>query len=621
MKQYKVLDTKDFVPAILSEKNIVFFVGSGISMWNPSNLPTGYELKRNLFKGITTHKALNSYFDIVYNDNPNQTKVPYEQWQKVPLEGMFGAIYGEIGDKLFDSLAFFNADKHNIIHKLLVLLANQTNHKTIITTNFDMLFEASFNKRIKTFFNSLNGYPSSNEVNLIKLHGSYNDKNSIIMTLEREGVGLPKFLQDFLQNFLSDKVVCFIGYSASEFDIVPILDNISFLKVYWIEKDENVIKNNPRMNKILEENNSFVGFDMCQIFQKIHSFKFPGTFASLSWSNNDTSISIIDFLKKELDDFREFIITARIFRSILKSNFALEILLKCEKLLKSGEFIISPEISNILSFELAETYKEKGNYSKAKKFYLEYYKILRKTQSTASNIKILQAKREIAKIHVLRHEFNIADDKLQELISDIENEIKKGTGDIAQLRSILADCKKNYSMVLLAKIQKGITSKRELQQIEKFLKELYEDGINEGNIDKQAESKRFLARCRRIEKKHKEAYNLLEDTLEHFHFVGRTMGEINTLREYANNLIMEKEFHKAIEIHEKILKINKEFDENYPTKIKSLWALTYLNLLSHNIFEGINYFLKSILLSLYYWISRKLTLSMIKDIAIPKASF
>lgn len=621
MKQYKVLNTKDFVSDILKEEDIVFFVGSGISMWHPSNLPTGYELKRNLFKGITSCKALNSYFEGIYNDDTNKIKLPHEQWQKVPLEGMFGAVHTEIGNKLFNSLTFFNTNKYNFFHNLLVLLANETNHKTIITTNFDLLFEASFNK-IKAFFNSLDGYPSSNEVNLIKLHGSYNDKNSIIMTLEREGVGLPKFFQDFLQKFLSGKVVCFVGYSASEFDIVPILYNIPFLKVYWIEKDENTIQNNLRMTKILEKNNSCVGFDMCQIFQEIHSRKpYYSISSSISWSHTDNSMSTVDFLKNELNNFQKFLITARIFRSILKTNFALEILLKCEKLLKSGKFIVGSDASNILNFELAETYKEKGNYFKANKYYLEYEKNLRKMQSTTSKVKILKAKREIAKIHVLRHEFDIAENELQKLIVDIENEIKMGNSDIFQLKSILADCKKNNSMVLLAKIQKGIISKQKIQKIEKFLKELYEIGINEGNIDKQAESKRFLARCRRIEKKYQEAYKLLEEVLEYFHFVGRTMGEINTLREYANNLIMEKRFHEAIEIHKKILKINKEFDEDYPTKIKSLWILTHLNLLSYRIFEGIKYFLKSISLSLYYWVSRKLTFSMIKDIAIPKANF
>ena len=146
MKQYKVLNTKDFVSAILNEKEIVFFVGSGISMWHPSNLPTGYELKRSLFKGITSCKALNSYFEYIYNDDINKIKLSHEQWQKVPLEGMWGAVYTEIGEKLFNGLTFFNTNKYNFFHKLLILLTNESNHKTIITTNFDLLFEASFNK-------------------------------------------------------------------------------------------------------------------------------------------------------------------------------------------------------------------------------------------------------------------------------------------------------------------------------------------------------------------------------------------------------------------------------------------------------------------------------------------
>ena len=620
MMEYKVLETRPFVSALLEENEIVFFVGSGISMWDPSNSPTGYELKRNLFKGITSHKDLSVYFDGIYGDDVNNL-IPNEQWQKVPLEGMFGAIYAEIGDRLFDGLTFFDSNKYNPIHKMLILLTDKTTHKTIFTTNFDLLFEACSPRSVKPIFNTLKDYPALNKINLIKLHGSYSDKSSIIMTLEREGTGLPVFLQNFLKSFLSGKVICFIGYSASEFDIVPLLSNIPFSKVYWVEKDEKAIQDNPRMLKILEKNNSFVGFDMRSIFQEIYSRKFSRSSTSLPWSHNDVSVSIIDFLTKELSPSQKFFITARIFRSILKINFALEILLKKRELVKSGKLTLNSALSNILNFEIAETYKEKGDYCKSKKYYLYYYKNLIKEQSKISTIKILQAKREIAKIHVLRHEFNKADNMLQELIDDISHELTQEDNNPSQLKSLLADCRKNYAMVRLAKIQKGIASRQELEQIEKLLKELYENGISEGNIDKQAEAKRFLARCKRIERKHEEAYRLLEEVLEYFQFVGRTMGGINTLREYANNLMMEKKFWKAIEIHKKLLRINKEFDEDYPTRLKSLWALVYLNLLSGHMLEAINYLSNSILLSLYYWISRKLTFSMIKDIAFNKALF
>ena len=621
MKKYKVLETRAFVSALLKEDEIVFFVGSGISMWDPSNLPTGYELKRNLFKGITSHKDLSIYFNGIYNDNINKVIIPNEQWQKVPLEGMFGAIYAEIGDKLFEDLTFFETDKYNIIHKMLLLLTDKTPHKTIITTNFDLLFEACLPKRVKPFVNTLKDYPINNKINLIKLHGSYSDKSSIIMTLEKEGTGLPVFLQNFLRSFLSGKVICFVGYSASEFDIVPILNNLPFSKVYWVEKDEKAIQDNPRMLKILEKNNSFVGFDMRSIFQEIYRRKFSRSSTSLLWSHNDASMRIINFLTKELAPSQKFFITARLFRSILKIDLALEILLKKRELLKSDKLTDNSALFNILNFEIAETYKEKGDYYKAKKYYLYYYNSLIKKQPKISKIKILQAKREIAKIHVLRHEFNKADNMLQELIDDISHELTQEDNNPSQLKSLLADCRKNYAMVRLAKIQKGIASRQELEQIEKLLKELYENGISEGNIDKQAEAKRFLARCKRIERKHEEAYRLLEEVLEYFQFVGRTMGEINTLREYANNLMMEKKFWKAIEIHKKILKINKEFDEDYPTRLKSLWALVYLNLLSGHMLEAINYLSNSILLSIYYWISRKLTFSMIKDIAFNKALF
>jgi len=616
MASYKVLSTSDFVSRLLAERDLVFFTGSGISMWAPSNLPTGYELKKNLFRGITSDPTLDVYYDVVYTHNA----ILHEHWQKVPLEGIFGAILSEIGDKLFDGLSFLDIDKYNVIHKALVALSNHTTHRTIITTNFDLLFEACDRNGTTPFFSDLNSYPSLNGINLIKLHGSYADKASIVMTLEKEGTGLPVHLQKFLKSFLPGKAICFVGYSASEFDIVPIIKDIPFSRVYWIERSEDAIKGNRRMQYMLEKNDSLVGFDMRVIFQEIANRTTSGAFPSAHWTHNDSSGDIVNFLMKELTTLQKYFVTARIFRSILKIDLAIEVLNKATNLVKQAPHGSAPENLLNLYFELAETYKEKGDYRNAKKYYYRLHAALEK-QPNASTIDILKARREIAKLHVLRHEFDIAAVLLKTLINDVCSQLRTAKGEPRGFESLLADCKKNLAMLQLAQIQKGETSPQQITQIEEFLKDLHDNGVKVGNIDKQAEAKRFLARCRRIERKHDEAYELLDEVLEYFHFVGRTMGEINTLREYANNLIMQKRFKEALGLHKTIIQINNDFGKDYPTRLKSFWALCYLSTRTGKLSNASKYFLYGIGLSLYCLITGKCTYGMIRDIMLPKALF
>jgi hypothetical protein len=99
------------------------------------------------------------------------------------------------------------------------------------------------------------------------------------------------------------------------------------------------------------------------------------------------------------------------------------------------------------------------------------------------------------------------------------------------------------------------------------------------------------------------------------------MGEINTLREYANNLIMQKRFEEALRIHKTIIQINKEFGKDYPTRLKSFWALCYLSIGTGELINAAKYLLYGTGLSFYCFVTGKCTYRMIRDIVLPKALF
>ncbi len=612
-KKYKILSTEGFVSSLLQEENPVYFVASGVSMWDPSNLPTGRELKRNLFAGITNDRHLQHCFNWVYGHDGKL--VSDEQWAKVPLEAIFGFIYGEIGNRLFKGLTFFESTKFNALHHLLVLLALNTEDRTIITTNFDLLFEACCPKKVMSCYTTVPKHPSADSVRLVKLHGTYADKESIVMTLEREGTGLRPPLRKFLQEFLPGKVICFIGYSASEFDIVPMLTDIPFSRIYWIEKDRESVWGNPRMLRILNKNKSLIGLDLCTIFREICHRKFPKLSMPTPCLHEDKSRGIIDFLAVELNHYQKFFIGARIFRGILRPTLSLKLLKKGRKLWRKRQLgALTQHVLRILDYELAETYKERGDYLRAKTCYEHYYN---KTTSDPRipSIEILRAEKKIAEISLLRHEFRSATAILSRLRNKIKSELRKGARNQELFEKLLWDCDLNYAGVQLWKIVIGEVSQQGLPEIERLLGEVKESAVNEGSIDVQAEATRLLARCKSIEGKFQDAYKALDEALDGFGYVGRTIGEINTLREKANDLTLQKDYSKAIGIHKEILRMSGEFDKDYPTRLKSLLALAYLCLLSHYLFETIRYGTESLLLSLWCVLFGKVPFSMIKNVA------
>lgn len=616
-EEYKILSTEEFVSALLAEENPVYFVGSGVSMWDPSNLPTGHELKRNLFAGITNDRNLRHCFNWVYGHEGK--RISDEQWGKIPLEAIFGLIYGEIGGTLFKGLTFFEIKKFNAFHHLLVLLALGTKDRTIITTNFDLLFEACAQvctpKKVMPYYTSVPRHPPTGSVRLVKLHGTYAHTESVVMTLEREGTGLRPSLRKFLQDFLPGKAICFIGYSASEYDIVPILASIPFLRVYWIEKDCDSVQRNPRMLGILNKNKGSISFDLHAILREIRRRKFPDLSTPISCLHKDKSGDIIDFLSEKLNQYQKTFISARIFNSILRPTLSLELLKKGRKSWKKRQPNgLTRDVLRTLNYELAEAYKERGDYRTAKTCYKRNYD-LTISDPNIPPVEILRAKKKIAEISLLRHEIRLAEDILGKLRAEIKGRLEKGVPNPRLFDRLLWDCNLNYAGVQLWGIMTGGVSRDTLPEIEDLLEKVNESAVRDGNIDVQAETGRLLARSKCIQGKHKDAYSALDKALEGFGYIGRTMGEINTLRETANNLMLQKDYGKAIEIHKKILEMSAQFDKDYATRIKSLLTLTYLCLSSRRSFETIRYGAEALPLSLWCVVSGKVTLSMIKNVA------
>jgi len=613
-KGYQTVSAEEFASALLKEDNVVYFAGSGVSMWSPSNLPTGWELKRNLFRGITDTNNLRHCFNWVYDGRSRM--VMDSQWRKIPLEAIFGFIYEELGTKLLSrGLAFFGHKEFNIFHTLLVLLALGTKDRTIITTNFDVLFEAVSPGKVEPYCTTVPRHPPDGAVRLVKLHGTYARPESMILILKREGRGLQSSLREFLSGFLPGKAICFVGYSASEFDIAPILRNIAFSRVYWIEKNGRSVQKNERLLEILSKNDSLVGFDLCATLKEIARRRFPHLSVPDLCGHNDKSAGLTDFLSRELEEHQRLFLLARIFRHILRPTLSLRLLRKATQLSRRGQRQnVSPHVLGTLYYELAESYKEVGNYRRAKRFYQLHYKT-----TTRDPIRplpeILRARKKIAEISLLRHEFKCAEAVLSVVKDELENRLREKPYNGEVLDELLWDCNLNDAGLQLWRIITGTMSQRALPRVENLLRKINDHAVSSGNIDVQAETRHLLACCMRIKGDLEQAYAALDEALEYFRHTGATMGEINTLREKANCLSAQGDYRKAIGIHKEILAISRQYDKDPATRLKSLLPLTYFCLMSGHLVETARYGTEGLLLLSWSVLFGWVTVSMIKSVA------
>lgn len=236
---------------LLKRKDLIIFVGSGISLFLPSKLPSGVQLRNTVLESLAIKTpVLKTDIETIKKEDPAP-------------ERLYQIIHDFIGDNFLYSLDFLKIDRPNSNHILLAKMAKLNLLRTIITTNFDCLIEEALKKgRLKEgtdFFVYYNedGFrrylhqQSRDTISVIKLHGSIKDKQSIIATLRQTGKDLSESQSQILDNLLKKHHVLFVGYSGNDLDIYPkILGMSNSAKgIYWNFRSKNEISRG--MKKIL----------------------------------------------------------------------------------------------------------------------------------------------------------------------------------------------------------------------------------------------------------------------------------------------------------------------------------------------------------------------------------
>ncbi len=207
---------------------VVLLVGSAISLWPPTSIPTGQSLTLDVAKLLADQVEL-----------PEKTNQIVEYIKSTPFEYINNQC--PRADVLAKTLPpLFYPKKPNAIHKAISVLVQKKIIDSIITTNYDNALEVSLpNKLLKVVINEsdVKKINSANRL-LFKIHGSADPQNitSMVYQLSQEGE-MAKWKSKIIKKLLRGCTLLVIGYSGFDFEICPEIISSRVKNVIWVSRD------------------------------------------------------------------------------------------------------------------------------------------------------------------------------------------------------------------------------------------------------------------------------------------------------------------------------------------------------------------------------------------------
>lgn len=218
----------------LSQSNISFLIGAGVSMLPPCSLPSGAEIKDLAVSTVCKLKKLQKYWLKIQ---------ALPKYQNIIPEILFQRLYECLGTNLYPFFDILRFAKPNLGHKILASLSER--EKTpILTTNFDLLIDENFE-----------GHSP-----VLHLHGHINNKEFMTTRINQVGRGLRRDLRSTVRNYIESRVICILGYSGNDNDIRQLIKASKAKYIMWLvrNKDDRAwsnfefFKNDPKKFLIAE---------------------------------------------------------------------------------------------------------------------------------------------------------------------------------------------------------------------------------------------------------------------------------------------------------------------------------------------------------------------------------
>ncbi|WP_116787288.1 SIR2 family NAD-dependent protein deacylase [Flavobacterium psychrotrophum] len=272
----------------IRSEDVILWAGAGLSLY--AGYPSGTELKNIILNDLSQSEKT----DI--NENLPLTDLT-EEYCRLKLSSRNSLI--NILNKTFKDYTPLTTFLHEQI-------ASIPHFKTIVTTNYDSLFENAYHGRSEKIFHSKHiPYLDKNKVHIYKIHGDLSDPDSIIITKDDYN----KFFKSNLENnilwtsvkaCIASKNILFLGYNLEDSNIQVVFDKIAE-GLSLNRKEAFFIAPNLPQSKIN------------WLIQKgIHYINLTG---------KEFIIELISNIKENIfQDFKNQIVTPDTFRSFTTSN-------------------------------------------------------------------------------------------------------------------------------------------------------------------------------------------------------------------------------------------------------------------------------------------------------------
>jgi hypothetical protein len=205
-----------------------FYVGAGISAYEPSCLPLASTVIRSLFE-----ECARIYPGL--KDQPETLVKALDQSAYVLMENVFQHLYECVQPHTFHAGRIFDLpdqpERFNVNHAFLARWLRE-GRGAVLTPNLDPLIEHAWRDlaqddpaklrviRRPEQFEDWQQVIDQPDI-LWKLHGSSDDPESWAIILSRVGFGLEDARAEFIRFVVAEHNTCFVGYRAADLDLFP----------------------------------------------------------------------------------------------------------------------------------------------------------------------------------------------------------------------------------------------------------------------------------------------------------------------------------------------------------------------------------------------------------------
>lgn len=439
---------------LIRKKDLVIFVGAGISLKSPSFLLGFRDLQNEIIYALCKDldENLRQAYEAIYKEIrnsliSNETAIKFAN---IPPEYLFELCRQNIiprdgiGEYYeLKPLEIFKKARPNSNHYFLAQLLVNKAVPAVITTNFDLLIETAFDGVSATQFSTpqIDRYwrpehfirNTLNPGGLIKLHGSIDDLDSIIISLDEIGRNCAFNKLDLLKHFLKTYHVLFLGFKGADLDIFGCLATTNCKGLIWntISEDEML----PKIRILLEEvKGDIIAGDLGEVLFKIScglglkewSVESPSEFINLDFSKQ------FEFWARNIHEYSRVLIVGNLWEYIAEWGNALRFFKKGYELARKLDDV---EIENVFLGKLSDIFYKLGRYKEVKNICdlrLENSKGMNQASKLSEYIKTLQLLAIIEQKSDIKKAINLLIQALeyQEKLEKIDSRSRYKKGDI-----------------------------------------------------------------------------------------------------------------------------------------------------------------------------------------------